>query len=136
MPLNFDVSQVKDYKTLCTDPHDSKKWHPVTNCLIHKTMAVDLGDINERNVDEWWYRVRLLQLLDGPDFEFNDGQKFCLTYRDIKAHVGLRTNVTTKARTYWLKRLFNPSNRLRSLTQEKTAHELFAEKAAELAREL
>lgn len=135
MALNFDVSNVKNFKEVCTDPNDDKKWHPVTNTLIWKTMEIDLGDINERNVDEWWYRVRLLQLLGSPEFEYNDGTKFYLTYRDIKMHVGLRTNVTTKPRTYWLKRIFHPSHKLSS-PQEKTAYDLVAETNERLKKEV
>lgn len=136
MALNFDVLNVKDFKTVCSHPIEKGKWHPVTNALIWKTLQVDLGDINDRNVDEWWYRVRLLQLLEGPELQFNEGPPAYLTYRDIKMHVGLRTNVTTRARTYWLKRMFNPSQKLAALSQTKTAYELVNERGERLKKEM
>lgn len=133
MAMHFDVGNIKNWKTVCSHPTDSKKWHPVTSALIEKSMSVDLGDINDRNVDEWWYRLRLLQLLDGAEIKFEDGTEIFLTYRDVKMHVGLRTNVSTKARTYWLKRMFHPSQRLRPLQQEQTAHELLNARVTKLA---
>jgi hypothetical protein len=115
MSLNFNLEDVKKrlgderWEEVTTHPEDlgkeKKRWHPVTDTLIWKTMSIDLGEITEANLDEWWFRVRLLQLLDGgPELHGGIGS-FYLTRQDIDDHIGLSTNVSDKSRAEWLKRV-------------------------------
>lgn len=141
MSLDFDVSQVKDHAKVTTSPYvvnDKKKWHPVTNALIWKSMDVDLGSITEKNVDEWWFRIRMLQLFDGAEIGFNDDTEAFLTKDDIKMHIGLHTNVVTKSRFAWMQRVFNSKQQafLAEQGQAKSAHAFIQERYdAEQARE-
>lgn len=133
MALNFDVSKIKDYQRVTTDPANKSKWHPVTDALIWKTMSVDLGSITEKNIDEWEYRLKVLRLMDGPEFEHH-GKKVCLTREDLEMHIGLVTNVTTKSRKQWLARIVDERSidrALRHLTQEKSAWQIWADSVAE-----
>lgn len=79
------------------------KWHPVTNRLIWACMAVHIGKITEDNVDEFYFRLRLLQKLDRPDLEYGDGTEINVTKQDVMNHIGLKTNVTTRSREYFVK---------------------------------
>lgn len=106
MSLNWSVAKVKDWETITKSPWDKEKINPVTEALIWKTMAVDLGEISERNVDEFWFRVRLLQMLDGPELQYEDGGVY-LTKEDIVAHIGLVSNVIDLPRTKWLNKVLS-----------------------------
>lgn len=115
MSLNFDLSAVKNYETVTTHPNDlneeKQRWHPVTDALIWKMLAIDINSIKEDNVDEVWFRIRLLQILDGPEFRWGghsgvEQSEASLTKQDVIDHIGLSTNVSTKSRKDWLVKVF------------------------------
>lgn len=142
MSLNYDLSVVRStlgpekWVTLTTSPdtqdkpEGEQKWHPITDALIWLSLAVDLGHIDEKNVDEWCFRIGLLHTLSGPrsgDVTFN-ARSFRINRNDIVNHVGLTTNVATRSRAAWLARLFkNGSTDERAVaikqTQEPSAAE-------------
>lgn len=103
MSLNWNISKVKDHKKLCwvTAEHDAPEdgtkkgdrvMAPTTNALIWSSMIVELGSITEKNADEWRWRLnRLVEIGCAP---YNRGDKpWVPTLDEIKAHVGLSTNV-------------------------------------------
>ena len=111
MALNFNLEDVRKrlgedkWNLITTNPHTrgtaNEKWHTITDMLIWMTMAVDLGEITEDNLDEWEFRYGLLQGVNGPDFGIK-GVDFYLTREDLENHIGLSTNVGTISRTRWL----------------------------------
>lgn len=107
MALTFDVSNIKDHETVTTHPEDlgkkeGRRWHPITDMLIGASMGVELGTIEEKNVDEWVWRLAFLQSLRGPHAHLGDKPLY-LRQGDVEKHIGLRTNVTTVAsRHSWL----------------------------------
>lgn len=121
MSLNFDLSAVKTrlgdrWEEVTTSPdtrhlpEDQQKWHPVTDTLIWMALAVDLGKITEDNVDEWCFRVGLINRITGrPNLSGGLGD-YTLTRKDIENHIGMRTNVTTRSRSAWLTRIFKPGS--------------------------
>jgi addiction module HigA family antidote len=132
LALNFDVSAIANHAEVTTDPVDKNKWHPVTDKLIWMTMTVDVGELTEKTVDEFYWRMRLLQLFDGPNFQFVDGTDVYLTMEDLRDHIGLRTNVITIDRKKWLaKRAYEP---FPVVPQEKSARVMLNELAAKLAK--
>jgi hypothetical protein len=144
MSLNFDFKEMIDrvgqaeFERFTTSPYpatdgEGVKWHPVTNSLIWSSMTLQLGSITEGNVKEWAFRLRMLQLVGGDLPEFSDGDyKVWITEQDIRNHIGMRTNVTTKTREQWLKQQFGKGTEhmLKKLDQPGSAHELVAEHAA------
>jgi len=133
MSLNFDYSKVKNSDVITTHPKDVDKpreeqhLSPITESLIWKALSVRLGKITEENVDEWWFRVRLTQLVDGPEFNCGKDVKVYLTRQDIVNHIGLKTNADTFTRSKWAKEFMkiNPI-KLRS-EQEQSAQEILTE---------
>jgi len=117
MSLNFDLTAVRSnlgeerYKLITTDlttrnePEGKQKWHTVTNTLIWGTMSVGLGKITAENIDEWSFRLALIQKLFGTDIQFGDGRKVQLTRQDVVNHIGLRTNVSEEKRKAWIVRI-------------------------------
>lgn len=86
MSLNWNLNKINDKKNVCFTEDGLKE---VTNNLIWATLAVDIGDITEDNAEEFHHRLALLTALRGVNW--ND-----ISLQDIKNHVGLHTNVSTK----------------------------------------
>ena len=139
MSLNFDLSEVKArlgdrWEEVTTHPDDigkkEQQWHPVTNALIWKTMAVDLGEITEENIDEWVWRVQFLQALDGAEFGDGESGEAFIVRKDLEDHIGLSTNVSNRTRQQFLSKLANQSFRIKNPAQTKSARELVNESIA------
>lgn len=126
MALNFDVSGIRNYQVVTTHPEDvgkeNQRWHPVTEALIFASMEVDLCMIAEGNVEEWAWRLGLMQCIKGPWLLLND-KPLKLKLGDIQTHIGLRTNVSTISNRWtWARRkLGNVS--IRDLNMEGLAQE-------------
>jgi hypothetical protein len=114
MSLDFDFKDMiervgrEEFDRITTSPQtrgqENMQWHPVTDCLIWATMPLDLGEITEKNVDEWTWRMSLYQRLRGPYLKSKDGA-FRITRKDIEQHIGMVTNVITEPRSKWLKKV-------------------------------
>lgn len=120
MSLNFDLTSVKKnlgderYNEVTTSPETrnapegQQRWHPVTDALIWMTMVVDMNEITEKNVDEWSFRIGIMQKVRGtPEFAGGIGS-FFITRKDLTDHIGLRTNVGNKSRSRFLAKIFAP----------------------------
>jgi hypothetical protein len=138
MSLDFSLTKAMDRKgkTFFDHPDDSEKWHPVTEAMVWRLMAIDIGEITEKNVSEVWFRVRMYELLSGTyAIAWNEpATTVQLTREDVENHIGLSTNVSTKSRGAWLKSRFEKAraDQLANMTQAKSAHEMVNERCAEL----
>jgi len=120
MSLNWNVTDVPDsvvWQTSVETEQPGDQWfkseggvwtrmNPTTDLLIWKTMSVDLGSIEEANLDEWLFRLKVLQGLNGPDGTvWEDGERapWNLSMQDLVDHIGLRTNVARKTTLQWVK---------------------------------
>ena len=114
MALNFSLTAVRErlgkdkYDLITTAPHsrgtENEKWHAVSDHLIWMTMAVDLGEISESNLDEWEFRLGLLQRINGADLGMKGNPRIYITREDLENHIGLSTNVADLTRNQWLTR--------------------------------
>lgn len=116
MSLNWNLSAIKDNESLCwvnkgpgEDGEDEHEMHPVTHALIWATMAVDLGEITEKNWQEFWARVAVHEEVCGAFiFQHEKGkgpEPVFITPEQVKAHIGLTTNVRSLKETAWGSRL-------------------------------
>lgn len=110
MPLTWEIDKIENYKELCWLP-DSKEGEelkfrvsPITEVLIWRTMVVDMGKITSENVNEFAWRLMLYEKIFGGAI-LDNGEERALTYEEVRAHIGLVTNVSTTSRTAWRKRL-------------------------------
>ena len=77
----------------------------IRHALIWAAIGLDLGSITEKNVDEWvfrlWHQHRIkldfMWLGEDPNPKELEGW--------VRRWVGLSTNVTTRTRSAWLKRI-------------------------------
>jgi len=101
MSLDFDLAKIKDYKKLftkATNVDEEDSLNQMTERLIFLAMEVDLGEITEKNVEEWMVRLAMLKRCGwAPRQE--------ITRADIERHVGLKTNVWSMTRVQFRTKL-------------------------------
>src|SRR4051812_47317628 len=114
MSLNWDITKVENSSELCyivppvewnVPPamlyEDGTMLNPKTKALIFLTMHTGIAVITEENAAEFYARSNVIERLLG---ETNP-----ITFEDVKAHIGLRTNAFQKGgkdetRAAWYKR--------------------------------
>lgn len=133
MSLDWNIGKVPNKEKTCyigSDPQ-TKTLNPVTEALTWRSMSLDIGLIEERNVPEWLFRTRYYSRLFGKPLNRmievcghcgqdkrecgDDGtckhewkqemESFDFSPEDIRAHIGLYTNVRTLSRAGFLKKV-------------------------------
>ena len=137
MSLNFDLKVIPlETRTVIADrdagPMEGdwkagdRIMNPITNGLIWACLAVGLRGIDEKNVDEFCFRMAFYQRFNGAWFRFNgpDGiEDKPITSEDIRAHMGLTTNVSPEKRAAWLKRIADSFDRDRIYVERRRAEQ-------------
>jgi hypothetical protein len=114
MSLNVDASRVKNAETVCfRGEGDKREWNPLTTLIAFTTMSVDIGEITAENAEEFYCRAALINDIYASASSLAPTD---ITIADIKAHIGLRTNVATLTRAKWLAKVSKVviPNRLRA----------------------
>lgn len=91
MPLRYDLSKIKDYKTVCI--RADGELEVITETLI-KT-DVGISRITDMNSEEYFRRLCLLAAVEGAPAIHGDGTPWFITQDDVIAHIGLDTNHTS-----------------------------------------
>ena len=90
MSLNYDLSEIEDWENRCRVLRDdgtlSHVLSGITEALIFATMTIDLGEITQKNHIEFYTRMMMYKFITPRAFEG-------VTLDDVKAHIGLTTNV-------------------------------------------
>lgn len=105
MSLNWDITRVDEKVAYQTDENGDKIFGPYTNTIISMTFILDMGEITEKNLDEWYFRLELFQDMSGPLLQGPKGNKR-LTIDVVKDFVGLSTNVRTTTKTQFKNKCF------------------------------
>ena len=117
MSLTWDLTSIKDYKTVCWK--EDGLLNPVTETLIYGTMSIGIGHFTDKNIDEVAARFRIMEKLHGAFlYKMEDGHRkdWFLSDEDFIAHIGLFCNVTRESRAKWVARIF--TNKQSSITEE------------------
>jgi len=115
MSLDWNVGKIKDYKEVCFETctmndtsygrvEGERYLSSLTNSLIWVTMPLGMGEITEKNYEEFWWRAAFYERLHGAMRTRGDGEVY-YTKADIFNHIGLTTNVSTETRAAWLRRI-------------------------------
>lgn len=113
MSLNWSIEDIKDWEQISMDAEKNGLEATKTNALIWATMSVDLPGITAKNVDEFYWRIKVLEQKSGPFIWRYGGEGEAATTReayeftreDIERRIGLSTNVSTKPRIAWVSRI-------------------------------
>jgi len=117
MSLNAYYDKIENYKEVCYRTNaetGEQEYEPVLQTLVFYSMVVDLGEITEKNIEEWSFRLWLYQRLNGPlmrakvtDDDGNESMiEYDLTEEMIRPYIGLRVNVLSTSRAKWKTRFF------------------------------
>ena len=100
MAINWDINDCKDCKQLTATESDCE----ALDTVIMRTMALDIGQITDDNLQDWLNRARIVESIRGPAYH-KPGERCLLGQREfMQKYIGLRTNVTTKKSTVaWFK---------------------------------
>ena len=77
---------------------------PTTFCIIFAAMVVRLGEITEANVEEWYRRLSTLESIHGAYRIRREGDinvPYTYTLDEVRAHIGLRVNVSDVPTRTW-----------------------------------
>ena len=94
MSLDWNLSKIANKDTVCYTNYENgcyeieKRLSSLTNNLIWLTVAVGLCKITPENIDEWQFRLAVLNRLDQRPEMYE-----ALTREVLEAHLGLATNV-------------------------------------------
>ena len=89
MSLDWSADKVQDLDELRDDGIEWSK----TAYLCFELMRVGVQHITEKNVEDVWTRIEIMQKLEGPILTWG-GKPLPLTHEDIVRRIGYSTNVT------------------------------------------
>jgi hypothetical protein len=117
MALHFDYTTVPGPKTFEYDGQTTM--HPTLHTLIISSMVVGLGEITEKNLPEWRFRLATYERLCGS-LRTVAGADAPFTKQDVADYVGLKVNVTDTTRAAFMKNMTRilSENVVRSLLKE------------------
>ncbi len=92
MALNYDISKVKNYKNRCYHQRDDGLYlEPKTEHAVFMTMHIGMGEITEKNYQEFHRRLAMWS-------EILDGKPCFLSIEDVQNLIGLETNSNSMSR--------------------------------------
>ena len=65
------------------------------DCLVWASLYIGLGEVTDKNVKEWVYRLRRATFEGHPLIVLQDGTPYEITEETIRPWIGLRTNVSS-----------------------------------------
>ena len=117
MPLNYDYRKVKTTTwepdgTFDKDGEPMGKMPDVLNSLIWITMSIGMNSITEKNWEDFYTRMKLL----GVDrsllrIDENGSPTIPISAEDVRDHIGLMTNASSKTKTQFLKQAYEVASR-------------------------
>lgn len=100
MSLNWDMTRVKDVEKL----NENEEARTVSDILIWGCLTLDMGDITEKNIDEWLFRMTAFERCTGHALGIKNGKPWNPEREELVKRIGLTTNVCTKTHKQFLKR--------------------------------
>jgi len=112
MGSNWYRPNESDLEKLAAGQDFIERLRPLTNTLIWATISVELRGITETNYTEFWLRMRLCERLTGPFLnqknpETGKWEPRIITLGEVKAHIGLGTNVSPTNWREWMANLLD-----------------------------
>jgi len=115
MPLNWDLTECKeeDVIPLWVKKKDveGRTMSAVTEVMIFLTLLVGINKITEKNVKEFYQRVKEFELATGNQGLIHEKRNDSLdvvnvrdrmpTFAEVERHIGLRTNANMMTKKKW-----------------------------------
>jgi len=117
MPLNYDYRKVKTTTwepdgTFDKDGEPMGKMPDVLNSLIWITMSIGMNSITEKTWKDFYTRMKLLGVDRNLLRRDEDGNyTIPISAQDVRDHIGLHTNASSKTKTQFLKQAYEVASR-------------------------
>tara|TARA_R110001606_G_scaffold371834_1_gene528731 strand:- start:665 stop:1060 length:396 start_codon:yes stop_codon:yes gene_type:complete len=117
MPLNYDYRKVKTTTwepdgTFDKDGEPMGKMPDVLNSLIWITMSIGINSITEKTWKDFYTRMKLLGVDRNLLRRDEDGNyTIPISAQDVRDHIGLHTNASSKTKTQFLKQAYEVASR-------------------------
>lgn len=113
MSLDWDTTGIENSEEVCffISGEGNRCLSGVTEALIWATMEIDIGTITEKNWLEFWMRLAMADAVYGEGkirYLDKDTSKYrtrSITKDEVRAHIGLRTNVSTRPSATFYKKM-------------------------------
>jgi hypothetical protein len=112
MSLNWNISDIKNYKEICwkenPDDPENNILNPITESLIFTTIGIGLNEITEDNVYDFYLRSIVSSEVYGKPiviYEEDSFHKRNYTFEEVKQHIGLKTNATNFTNSEFMKKM-------------------------------
>lgn len=114
MALNWNTTEVKNYKKVIyrtltegeqgyQEGKETYGIRDIPKSIILYTMSVGLSEITEKNYEQFYNRIHLLEISNGTQYVTRATHKPIYTkLKDVKKMIGLTTNASTKTRSRFL----------------------------------
>lgn len=110
MSLDWNVSNIENYRDKCyiedgvaENGEKMYRLNGTTEALIWSTMLIDMGEITEKNAQEFYSRIHIWEALNVPMIIRTDSKG--ISPKDVYDHIGLKTNVNTTTFAKWRTRV-------------------------------
>jgi len=115
MALNYDLKDIKNYKlkvfrTVTKGEQgyeEDKKTYTMRRIpkqIVFFTMSVGISDITEKNYEQFYNRLHLLEISNGTQYVTHKTHRPMYTkLADVKKMIGLSTNASRKTTSRFLK---------------------------------
>lgn len=118
MPLQLDYLKIANWQDVCLvdDPKSGKRVeHPWNFTMGIFLMHTGIQTITRKNAAEFYMRAKLIEACFGSLFTNGDGTPRYITTDDVKAYIGLSSNVSTYSSAQFFAHL--RKDVIRNLTQ-------------------
>jgi hypothetical protein len=114
MSLNFELTKIKNYKKACWEKvveypggkrTEREVLHPRVEAIVFATMSVGLGELTEKNIQEFARRLEVLQAIDVARFQDADCKPIWIDEEFLRPYIGLSTNVSNETAAKWDSRI-------------------------------
>ncbi len=102
MSLNWSISEVKDWPTVCKREDGSLNYH--TKALIWASLSCGYSCITEANYVNVFERLSIYEKMRGAFVQYADRSE-PITLLHVKSNIGLTTNASKWTDTYFNKNL-------------------------------
>jgi len=109
MALTWDLTEIVDAKKVCWVPSKNKEdaegtveMGTLTNTLIWSTILIGMNRITAKNSTEFHKRLIEFEVIHGAGMMISkDGRDRQPTLKEVKSHIGLKTNATMLESKKW-----------------------------------
>lgn len=119
MPLNWNLSDIKNYKNLYRKVVEGEQGYSseeIRKTLKHSpkqiifyTMTIGMREITDKNWEQFYNRVKIWELINGVRYYKENTKKLVPIYttqEDVKRMIGLKTNASLINASKFKKQLF------------------------------